>query len=107
MIADPSKPLLEGALGPGAGSSLMTHKVQKRRESAAHPADTPGKSSPRRSQKLLQTAAAAFPEFSAILQDIYRDAGGLSRMDDGIYVSGDVPGLRRKAAAALRAWRCA
>ena len=29
VIADPSKPLLEGALGPGAGSSLVTHKMQE------------------------------------------------------------------------------
>ena len=29
VIIDPSKPLLEGALGPGAGSSLVIHKVQE------------------------------------------------------------------------------
>jgi excinuclease ABC subunit A len=28
VIADPSKPLLEGALGPGAGSSRVTNKLQ-------------------------------------------------------------------------------
>ncbi len=28
LIVDPAKPLLEGALGPGAGSSLVIHKVQ-------------------------------------------------------------------------------
>src|SRR3984885_8253641 len=29
LIVDPAKPLLEGALGPGAGSSLVIHKVQE------------------------------------------------------------------------------
>src|SRR3954466_12127060 len=29
VIADPTRPLLEGALGPGAGSSLVMHKVQE------------------------------------------------------------------------------
>jgi excinuclease ABC subunit A len=74
VIADPSKPLLEGALGPGAGSSLITHKVQDGAKALRIRLSTPWEKLSREAREKLLSGSGAFPGILAILQDIYRDA---------------------------------
>ncbi|HWF09911.1 MAG TPA: excinuclease ABC subunit UvrA, partial [Bryobacteraceae bacterium] len=68
VIADPSKPLLEGALGPGAGSSLVTSKIQEAARGLKIRLKTPWEKVPRASRETLLTGILA------VLQEIYRDA---------------------------------
>jgi excinuclease ABC subunit A len=68
VIADASKPLLEGALGPGAGSSLVTNKIQEAARGLKIRLKTPWEKLPRTSREALLT------EMLAVLQEIYRDA---------------------------------
>jgi excinuclease ABC subunit A len=68
VIADPSKPLLEGALGPGAGSSLVTNKIQEAARALKIRLKTPWEKLPRAPRETLLTGILA------ILQEIYRDA---------------------------------
>ncbi len=74
VIADPSKPLLEGALGPGAGSSLVTHKVQEAARAMKVRLKTAWEKLPRASRDALLDGGPGFPGILAILQEIYRDA---------------------------------
>ena len=74
VVADPSKPLLEGGLGPGAGSSLVTHKVQEAARSMKIRLKTPWEKLPRTSRDALLDGGSGFPGILAILQEIYRDA---------------------------------
>jgi len=74
VIADPSRPLLEGGLGPGAGSSLVTHKVQDAARSMKIRLKTPWEKLPRTSRDVLLDGGSGFPGILAILQEIYRDA---------------------------------
>ena len=74
VIADPSKPLLEGALGPGAGSSLVTHKVQEAARGMKIRLKTPWEKLPRASRDALLEGGSGFAGILAILQEIYRDA---------------------------------
>ena len=74
VIADPSKPLLEGALGPGAGSSLVTHKVQEAARGMKIRLKTPWEKLSRTSRDALLEGCSGFPGILAILQEIYRDA---------------------------------
>jgi excinuclease ABC subunit A len=74
VIADSSRPLLEGALGPGAGSSLVLHKVQEAAKSLRIKLKTPWEKLPRETQEKLLSGSGSFPGILAILQEIYRDA---------------------------------
>src|SRR6185437_12953794 len=74
VIADSSKPLLEGALGPGAGSSLVTHKVQEAARGMKIRLKTPWEKLSRTSRDALLEGCSGFPGILAILQEIYRDA---------------------------------
>jgi excinuclease ABC subunit A len=74
VIADSSKPLLEGGLGPGAGSSLVTHKVQEAARSMKIRLKAPWEKLPRASRDALLDGSSGFPGILAILQEIYRDA---------------------------------
>jgi excinuclease ABC subunit A len=74
VVADPSKPLLEGGLGPGAGSSLVTHKVQEAARSMKIRLKTPWEKLTRTSRDALLDGGSGFPGVLAILQEIYNDA---------------------------------
>ncbi|HVW85159.1 MAG TPA: excinuclease ABC subunit UvrA [Bryobacteraceae bacterium] len=74
VIADSSRPLLEGALGPGAGSSLVLHKVQEAAKALRIKLKTPWEKLPREAQEKLLSGSGSFPGILAILQEIYRDA---------------------------------
>jgi excinuclease ABC subunit A len=68
VIADPSKPLLEGALGPGAGSSLVTSKIHEAARALKIRLKTPWEKVPRAGREALLTGILV------VLQEIYRDA---------------------------------
>ncbi|MES1260974.1 MAG: excinuclease ABC subunit UvrA, partial [Acidobacteriota bacterium] len=74
VIADPSKPLLEGALGPAAGSSRVIHRVQEAAKTLRIKLKTPWEKLPRASQEKMLTGSGDFPGLLGILQDIYRDS---------------------------------
>ncbi len=74
VIADPAKPLLEGALGPGAGSSLVTHRVQDAAKGLRIRLSTPWEKLPRETREKLLGGSGTFPGILAILQEIYRDS---------------------------------
>ena len=68
IVVDLSKPLLEGALGPGAGSSRVTNKVQEVAKALRAKLKNPWGSLP------LATRDALLTCIVATLDDIYRDA---------------------------------
>jgi len=68
IIVDPSKPLLEGALGPGAGSSRVTNKVQDLAKSLRAKLSNPWEKLPLATREALLTCIVG------TLDDIYRDA---------------------------------
>ncbi len=68
IIVDPAKPLLEGALGPGAGSSRVTNKVQDLAKSLRAKLSNPWEKLP------LATREAFLACIVESLDDIYRDA---------------------------------
>jgi excinuclease ABC subunit A len=74
VIADPAKPLLEGALGPGAGSSLVTHRMQDAAKALRINLRKPWEKLPRESREKLLSGSGTFPGVLGILQEIYRDA---------------------------------
>src|SRR5580700_5526883 len=68
IIVDPAKPLLEGALGPGAASSRVTNKVRELAQSLRAKLKNPW-------EKLsLATREALLTCIVAALDEIYRDA---------------------------------
>jgi excinuclease ABC subunit A len=74
VISDPAKPLLEGALGPGAGSSLIVHRVQEAAKTLRIKLKTPWENLPREQREKMLSGSGAFPGILPILQEIYRDA---------------------------------
>ena len=68
VIADPGKPLLEGALGPGAGSTLVIHKLQEAAKAAKVKLKTPWEKLP------LAQRDTLLAKIVETLQAIYRDA---------------------------------
>ena len=74
VIVDASKPLLEGALGPAAGSSLMLHRVQDGAKALRIKLKTPWEKLSKESREKLLSGSGVFPGILAILQEIYSDA---------------------------------
>jgi excinuclease ABC subunit A len=74
VIADPSKPLLEGGLGPGAGSSLVIHRVQAAAKTLRIKLKTPWEKLTRETRETLLNGSGTFPGHSADIAGIYRDA---------------------------------
>jgi excinuclease ABC subunit A len=74
VIADLSKPLLDGALVPGAGSAVMTHRVKEaakqNRIDLSEPFDQLGK----KTETFLLQGGNGFPGILKILQDTYDEA---------------------------------
>jgi excinuclease ABC subunit A len=68
IIIDPAKPLLEGALGPGAGSSRVTNRVQDLAKSLKAKLKNPWEKLPR------ATREAFLKCILATLEGIYRDS---------------------------------
>ncbi len=87
IISDPSKPLLEGALGPAAGSSVLVFKVQDAAKELGVKLKTPWEQIPRATQEKLLSGTGDFPGILAILQEIYTGASADYRESVSEYMS--------------------
>ncbi|HXJ38509.1 MAG TPA: excinuclease ABC subunit UvrA, partial [Bryobacteraceae bacterium] len=74
VIVDPSKPLLEGGLGPGAGSSSIQHRVEAGAKTLRLKLKTPWEQLPRAGREKLLSGDGTFPGLLAILQESYDGA---------------------------------
>ena len=74
VIAEPSKPLLDGGLGPGAGSSQITHRVEAAAKSLRIKLKTPWENLTRNQRESLLSGSGTFPGILSILQEIYKTA---------------------------------
>ena len=80
VIADPSKPLLEGALGPGAGSSLIQLKVQEAAKTLRIKLKTPWDKLAREAREKLLSGQRGFPRNSGdSYRTIYKDSSAAYR----------------------------
>lgn len=74
VIADGSKPLLEGALGPGAGSALVTNKIQTAVKALKVKLKTPWEKLPLATRETLLNGGSGFEGILPILAKIYAGA---------------------------------
>ena len=72
ILVDPSRPLLDGALGPGASSSYMAHHLTSLASKLKIPIQEPFESLPKKSQTLLMESPGGV---LSVLDKYYRDAG--------------------------------
>ena len=73
FIVDPSKPLLDGGLGPGGSSTIMSARLEDAAKKFKIKLDKPFDSLPRNHQSILLEGAEGFPGIIAILDRMYRD----------------------------------
>ncbi len=71
IIVDETKPLLEGALGPGAGSVYMQQKLQSAAKSLKIKLATPFEKLSKRNQQVLLNGGDGFEGIAAVLQDTF------------------------------------
>jgi len=74
VIVDPSKPLLEGALGPGAGSSYLTRRVREAARQLGVDLSQPFEELPVRAQRALIEGQGSFPGILALLDEMFAEA---------------------------------
>jgi len=74
VIADPSKPLLEGGLGPGAGSAFMQHSLTQAAREHRIDLRTPFEQLPKRTQKFLIEGGNGFAGVLRILENTFEEA---------------------------------
>ncbi|MFN3325076.1 MAG: excinuclease ABC subunit UvrA [Bryobacteraceae bacterium] len=74
VITDPSKPLLDGGLGPGSASSYMVHQLQEAARRLRIDLKKPFEKLPEKARKLLLDGGPGFPGILAILDRAYEDA---------------------------------
>ena len=75
VIADPSKPLLEGALGPGAGSSYFQYRLKEAARRFGIDLAAPFESLPKKQQRLLVEGGDGFAGILELLKQSYEEAG--------------------------------
>jgi excinuclease ABC subunit A len=68
VIVDPTKPLLDGALGPGANSAYMNHSVQTGADKLKIDISQPFESLSKRAQKLLLEGGTGFAGILNLLE---------------------------------------
>jgi excinuclease ABC subunit A len=73
VIVDPSRPLLDGGIGPGATSSFMQHNLYALASRQKIDLDTPFDKLPKKSQLVLLEGAGGFPGVLGILDRMYSD----------------------------------
>ena len=73
FIVDPSKPLLDGGLGPGGSSSVMSTRVEDAARKHKIKVDLPFDSLSKTHQTMLLEGAEGFPGIIKILDGMYRD----------------------------------
>jgi excinuclease ABC subunit A len=79
VIVDAGRPLLEGALGPGAGSAWLQHRITEAARRAHIDLSTPFEQLPKRAQERLLNGGDSFPGLLKHLEEAYEDATGTYR----------------------------
>jgi excinuclease ABC subunit A len=74
VIVDFSKPLLEGGLGPGAGSAYMSHWLSEAARVLHIKISTPFDQFPKKTQKLLLDGVNGFPGILKILDQTFQES---------------------------------
>jgi excinuclease ABC subunit A len=74
VLVDPSKPLLEGGLGPGGNSSAMSDRLGQAAARTGFDLGVPFDEMSKKNQNLLLNGGPGFPGVLAILEDTYADA---------------------------------
>ncbi|MCS6952145.1 MAG: excinuclease ABC subunit UvrA [Bryobacterales bacterium] len=74
VIADPSRPLLEGGLGPGAGSEYMAHRLREAARALGVDLSAPFDELPKRAQRQVLFGAGEFPGILQILEQTFEQA---------------------------------
>ncbi len=75
VIADPGKPLLEGGLGPGAGSTYLAHRLKDAARRLRLDLAQPFDELPAKVRTLLLEGGEGFPGILKILEEVYEEAG--------------------------------
>ena len=79
VIVDPSKPLLDGGLGPGASSSYMNEQINEVADRARINLNKPFEELPKRSQTLLLEGSNGYPGIVKLLDEAFADASAAYR----------------------------
>ncbi len=74
VVVDFSRPLLEGGLGPGAGSTYMRHRVAEAAKQFGINLATPFEKLPKKAQTTLIEGGNGFPGVLKILDQTFQDA---------------------------------
>ncbi|HEX3745157.1 MAG TPA: excinuclease ABC subunit UvrA [Bryobacteraceae bacterium] len=74
VIADPSKPLLDGGLGPGGSSWGMQQRLEEFAKKARINLKKPFEDLPRKTRDLLLEGGNGFPGLLAILDGVYKES---------------------------------
>ena len=75
VIADPSKPLFDGGLGPGGSSWLMQHRLNELARKHRINLSTPFDQLPDKARQLLINGSEATPGIFGILEEGYQSSG--------------------------------
>jgi excinuclease ABC subunit A len=75
VIADPSKPLFDGGLGPGGSSWLMQHRLNELARKHRINLSTPFDQLPDKTRQLLINGSEATPGIFGILEEGYQSSG--------------------------------
>jgi excinuclease ABC subunit A len=75
VLADPSKPLLEGGLGPGSASAHMNHWLREAARLLRFDLSARFEQLPKKTQKLLLDGGNGFPGILKILDQTFQEAG--------------------------------
>ncbi len=75
VLVDPSKPLLEGGLGPGSSSAWMQHRLEEIAKKGKLKLATPFDQFPKKTQDLLLFGGTGFDGILNILQSTFEEAG--------------------------------
>lgn len=74
VIVDPSKPLLDGGLGPGGGSSYINHLARDAARRLGIEISEPFEQLPKKAQTALLQGGAGFKGILKLLEDTYEEA---------------------------------
>jgi len=74
VVVDAGRPLLEGGLGPGAGSAYLQHRLQEAARRARIDLGTPFEQLPKRAQDYLLFGGDSFPGVLKLLEESYEES---------------------------------
>ena len=98
VIADPSKPLLDGALGVGASATSMLEQISQAGARLGLDLTVPFEQLPKKTQNMLLNGGTGFPGIMRLLDDRFRSSSeAVPRMADGVHVADRVRRVPRQA----------